>query len=300
MAQQTINIGAAPDDGTGDTLRDGGDKINDNFTELYAFDAAAPELIRDTMGTALVAGANVTITPNDGADTITIAASSGGAVEILDEGVSETASVVSLDFTGSGVAAADDGFGNVTITIPGGISTFALGDATDVDTTGEAAGDGLTFNGTNWVPKKSALFEDQKAANTNGGASTSGSWITRTLNTEVFDDIGITLASNQLALAAGIYEVDASCFMYAMSRGRCRIRDVTNNVTLALSENVYSSGTNPTGQWPRCMGRFTLAGAASVELQYRVQTGVATNGLGVESNFGEIEIYSRVKLTKIA
>ena len=40
--------------------------------------AAAPELIRDTMGTALVAGANVTITPNDPGDTITIAASGGG------------------------------------------------------------------------------------------------------------------------------------------------------------------------------------------------------------------------------
>jgi hypothetical protein len=35
MPQQTINIGAAPDDGTGDTIRVGGDKINDNFTELY-------------------------------------------------------------------------------------------------------------------------------------------------------------------------------------------------------------------------------------------------------------------------
>jgi predicted secreted protein len=37
--------------------------------------ADAPELIRDTMGTALVAGTNVTITPNDGSDTITIASS---------------------------------------------------------------------------------------------------------------------------------------------------------------------------------------------------------------------------------
>lgn len=35
MAQQIINIGSNPDDQTGDTLRDGGDKINDNFTELY-------------------------------------------------------------------------------------------------------------------------------------------------------------------------------------------------------------------------------------------------------------------------
>lgn len=38
---------------------------------------AAPELIRDTIGTALVAGANVTITPNDAGDTITIAATGG-------------------------------------------------------------------------------------------------------------------------------------------------------------------------------------------------------------------------------
>lgn len=37
--------------------------------------STAPELIRDTMGTALVAGTNVTITPNDGSDTITIVSS---------------------------------------------------------------------------------------------------------------------------------------------------------------------------------------------------------------------------------
>lgn len=35
MAQQTINIGSSANDGTGDTLRVAGDKINDNFTELY-------------------------------------------------------------------------------------------------------------------------------------------------------------------------------------------------------------------------------------------------------------------------
>lgn len=35
MAKQTINIGAAANDGTGTPLRDGGDLINDNFTELY-------------------------------------------------------------------------------------------------------------------------------------------------------------------------------------------------------------------------------------------------------------------------
>ena len=35
MAKQAIGIGTTADDGTGDTLRAGGDKINDNFDELY-------------------------------------------------------------------------------------------------------------------------------------------------------------------------------------------------------------------------------------------------------------------------
>lgn len=35
MAQQIINIGTVDNDGTGDTLKAGGDKVNDNFTELF-------------------------------------------------------------------------------------------------------------------------------------------------------------------------------------------------------------------------------------------------------------------------
>ena len=35
MAYQAIGLGAAADDGTGDTLRIGADKVNDNFVEIY-------------------------------------------------------------------------------------------------------------------------------------------------------------------------------------------------------------------------------------------------------------------------
>ncbi len=35
MAKQEINIGLSPNDGSGDNLRSGGEKINSNFTELY-------------------------------------------------------------------------------------------------------------------------------------------------------------------------------------------------------------------------------------------------------------------------
>jgi len=35
MAKQTINIGSSADDGSGSTIRAGGDLINDNFNEIY-------------------------------------------------------------------------------------------------------------------------------------------------------------------------------------------------------------------------------------------------------------------------
>ena len=35
MALQSIGLGTTEGDGTGDSIRAGGDKINDNFSELY-------------------------------------------------------------------------------------------------------------------------------------------------------------------------------------------------------------------------------------------------------------------------
>lgn len=47
MSKQTIGIGSAANDGTGDTLRDAFDKVNDNFNELYG----AVQTITTTSGT---------------------------------------------------------------------------------------------------------------------------------------------------------------------------------------------------------------------------------------------------------
>ena len=58
------------------------------------------EYIRDTMATALVAGANISLTPNDGADTITIAAAGGSA------GTTNIAAPVNLGLTASAASGA--------------------------------------------------------------------------------------------------------------------------------------------------------------------------------------------------
>jgi hypothetical protein len=68
MAQQLIGIGTLPNDGTGDPLRTAGEKINDNFTELYTLDALPPLRIGTggqflNIGAAVAAGAIVITTP---------------------------------------------------------------------------------------------------------------------------------------------------------------------------------------------------------------------------------------------
>jgi hypothetical protein len=52
----------------------------DTITVASSITQYTDEMARDALGTALTAGSNITITPNDGADTITIAASSSGSV----------------------------------------------------------------------------------------------------------------------------------------------------------------------------------------------------------------------------
>ena len=53
MAYQEIGLGTTADDGTGDTIRAGGDKVNDNFVELYTLLGT---------GTALSSGISATAT----------------------------------------------------------------------------------------------------------------------------------------------------------------------------------------------------------------------------------------------
>lgn len=65
MAKQTINIGSAPNDGTGDNLRDGATKINDNFTEVYNFTNGFIDY-NDTTGPVALTADTWTTIPNNG------------------------------------------------------------------------------------------------------------------------------------------------------------------------------------------------------------------------------------------
>jgi hypothetical protein len=162
---------------------------------------------------------------------------------------------------------------------------------------------GYFINGVKGAPVDYLEYRDVKPAGTHGGTATAGTWFARDLNTETHDIAGHgSLAANQVTLAAGTYEVWATSTAWAIGNYQLRLRDVTNGATLVLGTTEYANqGTGMTTRGSLA-GRFTLAVAAAVELQMRVEFSRAANGLGDAGpgNWGEDEVYTILRLWKTA
>ena len=90
MARQTLDIGTNANDGTGDTLRSGGEKINDNFAELYTTlggNNIASNGINASYATQTITAASAAVNDSDtliifnkGSDTIAATLGDGSTV----------------------------------------------------------------------------------------------------------------------------------------------------------------------------------------------------------------------------
>jgi hypothetical protein len=167
--------------------------------------------------------------------------------------------------------------------------------------------------------------QDQHSSGTAfSGTMTTSTWNNRPLNTEVVDEIsGASLSSDLITLPIGTYYCEAYTVGRTGSSGssgapditlRARLRDVSNNVTKVLSATEQAKGDHysvvtvwnsaqaerhTTRPWAiRLSGRFALAAQSNLAFQlYNSNTITAMPGL---SAAGEIEIYSDVKIWKIA
>ena len=86
MAKQTVGIGSVADDGTGDNLRNGMDKVNDNFNEIYTLLGDGTDLTSGfSATTSVVTLAGPTVT-----GVASFAAGSAGAPSITKTGDTDT------------------------------------------------------------------------------------------------------------------------------------------------------------------------------------------------------------------
>jgi hypothetical protein len=171
--------------------------------------------------------------------------------------------------------------------------------STGTDTSRAVTAAGLTAFAQLTGHAPDVIIEDRKAQNTPGGDATSGSWFTRTLNTLVRNHGTLaSLSSNRFTLPAGTYYIAWTAPAYFVSRMQTRLRNITDSTTDGIGSSEYSASSSTQ---VRSFGSavVTLAGSKAFEIQQRVESSNATDGLGVEANFGT-EVYTRVEIIKVA
>ena len=141
-------------------------------------------------------------------------------------------------------------------------------------------------------------LRDEKTQGTAGGTATSGAWYTCDLNTEVADTgNNCSISSNRFTLDAGTYRILASRPFYIVDYCKIRLFNYTDSSVIAYSQSRYADSARFGEISILLQYRFTLATSKTLEVQYRVYTTEATNGLGNATNFGT-EVYLQVELFK--
>lgn len=143
---------------------------------------------------------------------------------------------------------------------------------------------------------------------------TNSTWNTRRLQTSVTNEItGASVASNQLTLPAGTFEVkgfakvsSAASTSYDLL-SQLRLRNITGSATLLVGMSHANAGFINPGQGSASMdilasinGRFTLSGSSVVELQnYVVGSAGGVHG-GRTGSTGEVEVYADLIISRVA
>ena len=162
------------------------------------------------------------------------------------------------------------------------------------------------YDGAAWQSVSSAptiaIFNETQASGTNGGTFTSGSYVKRTLNTTVVNQItSCTLTSSVISLPAGTYEVFATAPAVQVNEHQTRLRNTTDSTDIQFGTTEYGSSAAAYASTASILQTvFTLTATKNIELQHQCATTKTTFGLGAPNNFGNNLIYSQITITKLS
>jgi hypothetical protein len=146
-----------------------------------------------------------------------------------------------------------------------------------------------------------AIFNETQASGTEGGTFTSGSYVKRTLNTTVINNItGCTLTSSVIALPSGSYEVYAIAQAYKVGNHKIKLRNTTASTDLAIGNNAFTDAGDAVVTPSIIFTSFVLSVTTNLEVQHRAAVTRSSNGLGTAASFGDSEIYAQITIRKIA
>lgn len=181
--------------------------------------------------------------------------------------------------------------------------TFAVGDFV-IDQSGAlyvctVAGSPGTWSGVGGSALNvTALLRDLKSSGTNGGSFASGAWRTRDLNDETDPGGIVSLAANAFTLQAGTYLIDASAPAALCNQHQIRLQNTSDATTpLTGSPQFCSTGLQSNSF---LLGELTIAAAKVFEIQHQCTTTRNTDGFGVAGGFSVSEVYTQVRIVKLA
>jgi len=176
-------------------------------------------------------------------------------------------------------------------------TTVTIGGSGDTVTLGS----GASGSGFGKFETQLLHIRDEKSQNVAGGGITSGSFITRDLNTIKTNEItGASLSSNTITLPAGTYYIDASAPATEVASHRAKLRNTTDSTDVILGTTEHNrSDNNYAMSRSKICGRFTISAQKNFQLMHRSNATRNTDGLGVPSNI-DTEVYSEVKIWKVA
>jgi len=198
---------------------------------------------------------------------------------------------------------------------------IVLGDTLDIGTpsdntvslaklTATGTKDATTFlRGDNTFASPQGVYEsqllhirDEKSNNTQGGTFTSGAWQKRDLNTTKTNEItGASLSSSVITLPSGTYYIEASAPAIEVGTHKAKLYNTSDSSDVIIGTSQHNrSDNNYASSRSIVSGRFTISAQKNFELQHRCNDTRNTDGFGKACNFSVVEVYSDVKIWKVA
>ena len=272
MARQTINIGAIADDGTGDSIRVSGVKINENFAEVYAQQQLVNlthfEFDNNTIK-GLLSNADIEMSGNGTGHVDISDLTIDSEINLSDNEIKTNTLNTNLKFAPNGtgsveIAKADINGGAIDGTVIGGVTPTA-GTTTTLTANTQAVLDGVTIkdhtvstnasnstlelsgNGTGNITLNGIRFPNSEdATGPNQVFQTNGSGVLSTVTTSMLfsntalDDGTATITGNSVAQAIDSF----SASTYRSAKYTVQVSDATDNRYSVVEANVTHDGTN--------------------------------------------------------
>ncbi len=145
------------------------------------------------------------------------------------------------------------------------------------------------------MPDQVLVGRDEKTSGTGPATLTSGAWTTRVLNTTTENTIpGASIASNEVTLPAGKYQITASAPATGTNGHKLRVYNVTAAAVAYIGTTDYAPSGSVTRSTVNC--EITLAVTSAIRLEHWVSF---TSGGGTAISSGAVEVYAEIFIRKV-